>query len=316
MKHLLPIILCFAFVSSVQSPQEKYIEQYAAVAVREMERSGVPASITLAQGLLESRAGQSPLAKEGNNHFGIKCHNDWTGRKMYQDDDARGECFRVYPAPERSFEDHSDFLRYRDRYKGLFELKRTDYKGWARGLKKAGYATDPAYAEKLIKVIEDYRLYRFDTKAESVPEAPLEIEAPRKYEAQSSKDGRERTAYREELHFATSRAVMARNGVPFVVSLKGDTYASLANECGLFVREILLYNDLKSDTGLEEGTVVYLQMKKRKGEKGLDKYIADHDGEQLRDIAQRFAIRLSSLCKMNSLREDAVLQEGDSIVLL
>ena len=160
MKIKLLIISLFIGLSAYaqhkqKSPQEIYIEQFATLAVEEMYRSGVPASITLAQGLLESRYGLSELAVKGNNHFGIKCHNNWTGKKIYYDDDAKGECFRKYPSPEQSYRDHSDFLRYRDRYKFLFDLDITDYKGWAYGLRKAGYATDPAYPTKLIRLIEN-----------------------------------------------------------------------------------------------------------------------------------------------------------------
>ena len=144
------------------SPQQRYVNRFAALAVTEMYRSGVPASITLSQGLLESRYGLSALAAEGHNHFGIKCHNDWKGKTMKVDDDPKDECFRVYDADIDSFHDHSDFLRYRDRYKFLFDFPVTDYKAWANGLKKAGYATDPAYPAKLIKLIEDYDLSRFD----------------------------------------------------------------------------------------------------------------------------------------------------------
>ena len=149
-----------------KSPQEKYIERFASLAVEEMYRSGVPASITLAQGLLESRYGLSDLAAKGNNHFGIKCHNNWQGGRMYHDDDAKGECFRKYDSPEQSYRDHSDFLRYRDRYKFLFDYDVTDYKAWAHGLKKAGYATDPAYPSKLIRLIEEYKLHEYDLKSD------------------------------------------------------------------------------------------------------------------------------------------------------
>lgn len=152
------------------SPQGKYIAKYAPIAVSEMYRSGVPASITLAQGLLESRYGLSDLAAIGNNHFGIKCHR-WTGKTMKVDDDRKGECFRVYDSAESSFRDHSDFLRYQDRYKFLFENKTTDYKAWAYGLKKAGYATDPAYPQKLIKLVEDYDLSQYDTMSPKEAEA-------------------------------------------------------------------------------------------------------------------------------------------------
>ncbi|MGN0201673.1 MAG: glucosaminidase domain-containing protein [Candidatus Cryptobacteroides sp.] len=160
---VIALFAAFFLISSGNSPIETYIRKWAPVAVEEMYRSGVPASITLAQGILESRYGQSQLASEGNNHFGIKCHKDWKGKTMAYDDDAKGECFRVYDSAEESFRDHSDFLRYRDRYKFLFEFDTKDYKSWAYGLKKAGYATDPNYPAKLIKYIEDYGLSRYDS---------------------------------------------------------------------------------------------------------------------------------------------------------
>lgn len=141
----------------------EYLNKYSSLAVREMKRSGVPASITLAQGMLESNYGRSRLATQGNNHFGIKCHSDWTGKKIYHDDNRRGECFRSYTSAEESFRDHSDFLVNGSRYRGLFTLRSTDYKGWAHGLKKAGYATDPRYPELLIRKIEEYRLWAYDT---------------------------------------------------------------------------------------------------------------------------------------------------------
>ena len=161
---LLILSLSFAFTvaGQRQSLIQDYVEKWAPTAVREMYRSGVPASITLAQGILESGAGVSSMALDGNNHFGIKCHKDWTGMKIYFDDDAIGECFRKYASADESFRDHSDFLRYRDRYKFLFDYEITDYKAWAHGLKKAGYATDPSYAVKLIKYIEDYGLSEYD----------------------------------------------------------------------------------------------------------------------------------------------------------
>ena len=159
---LAAVLSAFAVPVSEKTPQVRYVEKYASLAVDEMYRSGVPASITLAQGLLESRYGLSELATKGNNHFGIKCHNNWQGGKVYHDDDKKGECFRKYDSPEESFRDHSDFLRYRDRYKFLFDLEVNDYRGWVHGLKKAGYATDPAYPAKLIKLIEDYKLYKYD----------------------------------------------------------------------------------------------------------------------------------------------------------
>ena len=166
MKRLLILVaalvpcLCVA-----QNPYQSYIEQFAPLAVAEMQRTGVPASITLAQALVESGAGRSVLAVQANNHFGIKCHEEWDGETFYKDDDSAKECFRAYASAEESFRAHSDFLRSRERYQSLFDLEPTDYKGWARGLKKSGYATDARYANKLISSIEDFQLYRYDEEA-------------------------------------------------------------------------------------------------------------------------------------------------------
>ena len=367
------------FCSAGDTPQQRYIDKWAATAVREMYRSGVPASITLAQGLLESRAGQSDLAAKGNNHFGIKCHSDWKGKTMKVDDDRKGECFRVYANADESFRDHSDFLRYKDRYKFLFDFDTKDYESWAYGLKKAGYATDPAYPTKLIKLIEDYNLSKYDSmtqaqagkasakahmaenkasdaatvttvdkpkdkpaaKAESkveskaqkaedkaaerarksaerkarksrfdgipdeIPQSPNSIEQARKFTRTAS----------EEFHFSLSREVLTMNGVPFVYSIEGETYASIAASNNLFPKEILAINDLSKDERLLPGTVVYLQIKKNQAEKGLDKYIVEEDGESLRDICQRFAVRKKSIEKLNGFSAGHVLREGDTIIL-
>lgn len=152
-------------VKTYDDVKRNYIEQYHQVAIQEMSIYKIPASITLAQGVLESRSGTSELTTRSNNHFGIKCHKGWKGRKTYHDDDEKGECFRVYKNPINSFRDHSLFLTLRKRYEGLFELKITDYKRWAKGLKKAGYATDNAYPQKLITIIEEYELYKYDAMA-------------------------------------------------------------------------------------------------------------------------------------------------------
>ncbi|MCI1640866.1 MAG: glucosaminidase domain-containing protein [Bacteroidales bacterium] len=342
----------FAFIAvsnPEKTPEEKYIAKYSGIAVSEMYRSGIPASITLAQGLLESRSGRAPLAVRGNNHFGIKCH-DWTGSKMYQDDDSKGECFRVYGNAEESFRDHSDFLRYRDRYKFLFDNKITDYKAWAYGLKQAGYATDPAYPSKLIKLIETYHLYEFDTMtmddalamegtkektpvagttkrrwrifgkkknktgssssaggshSEKIPESPLSIEEPIVLDPDS----------REVFKFSLSRQLYSLNGVPFVYSIEGDTYSSLASLYHLFVPELLRFNDLKTEADLLPGTVVYLQPKKSQAAKDMDKYIVGVEGESLRDICQRFAVRMNSVMKMNGFSSGYSLREGDTVIL-
>ena len=328
---IISVLLCVPVFAghatkSEKSPQEIYIEQFATLAIEEMYRSGVPASITLAQGLLESRYGLSELAVKGNNHFGIKCHNNWSGKKMYYDDDRRGECFRKYQSPEQSYRDHSDFLRYRDRYKFLFDYKITDYKSWANGLKKAGYATDPSYPSKLIKLIEDYKLYEYDKKPASfarserkaakasarkekkgmqtVPKSPNEIE---QIEALTDKQ-------RQDFHFSISREVYARNGVPFVKASEGESYADIATANNLFLRELLRFNDLEGDVTLLPGTEVYLKPKKKQGVKGLDKHVVE-SGETMRSISQRYGIRLKNLYKINGMAELDVLHEGDIIKL-
>ena len=289
------------------TPQQRYVEKYAPMAVREMLRSGVPASITLAQGMLESGNGESKLATQANNHFGIQCHKGWEGKTIHHDDYARGECFRVYDSVEESYRDHSDFLRYRDRYKFLFDLDRTDYKGWAYGLKKAGYATDPSYAAKLIRYIEDNNLSRFDVlkevEAEEMPLPPHRIEAP------------VLTMSDEEFHFPLTRELYSVNGVPFVYSLEGETYKSIAKHYHLFHREILRFNDLKRDVPLAPGTVVYLAHKKNHSPKGLDKYIVEEDGEDFHAICQRFALKEKAVLKMNGLSKAPSLREGDELKL-
>jgi flagellum-specific peptidoglycan hydrolase FlgJ len=151
-------------------PNEVYISQYAEIARDEMKKFKIPASITLAQGLLESQSGQGDLAMKSNNHFGIKCKREWKGKRVYHDDDAPQECFRAYKDPKDSFRDHSLFLVNRDRYAALFKLKKDDYKGWAHGLKKAGYATDPRYANKLISLIERFSLWRYDGRKAPKPQ--------------------------------------------------------------------------------------------------------------------------------------------------
>ena len=371
-------------VSAADTPQQRYIDRWAATAVREMYRSGVPASITLAQGILESRSGLSALAAEGNNHFGIKCHKDWKGKTMRVDDDRKGECFRVYDTAEESFRDHSDFLRYWDRYKFLFDFDTKDYESWAYGLKKAGYATDPSYPEKLIKIIEENGLSKYDSmtqaqasrassspsKAASAPpktsDKASSKSASKSSEKASAKESKaaakaakvskadEREAARaarkaarrerlaamevipdeipeapnaleeavlvtpaaaEEFHFSLTRPVYTRNGVPFVYSVEGESYSSIASSYNLFPKEILKINDMDAERILLPGTVVYIQQKKNQAEKGLDKYIVEADGENLRDICQRFAVRMSSVCKMNGFSAGHALREGDTIIL-
>ena len=304
-------LLCVWTLCLAQTnPKEEYIKKYSHIAVSEMKRTGVPASITLAQGLLESGAGRSRLATEANNHFGIKCHKNWTGKTISHDDDAKGECFRAYDKADESFRDHSDFLRYNDRYKFLFDYEASDYKSWCYGLKKAGYATDPNYATKLIGIVEEFNLTRFD-------DVKIEVESPDKLEKAVKVSSTEPSSlkYNEEYVFDLNRQVYKVNGVDFVYAMAGDTYASIAQQYSLFLKEILSFNDLKESVELLPGDPVYLKPKRSKCPKGLDMYIVSEDGEDLWKICQRFAVKMSKVMKLNNLTSDSALVKDQELRL-
>ena len=294
--------------------RQEYIDKYKETAMDAMRTHGIPASITLAQGCLESGDGNSDLAVKANNHFGIKCHNDWKGQTYYKKDDDPGKsCFRKYRNASESFKDHSDFLRYRDRYAFLFDLEITDYKGWCYGLKKAGYATDPQYAERLIKIIEDYRLYRFDremyTKAGKnsnlLPPSPNEL-----MKVMELNPARNSLLYK----YSRNRTIYVRNGVPYILAGSMDTYESIAEEYNLFTKELLRYNDLRKPKELVPGTVVYLQKKKARAQRHMEIHIAV-DGDTYYDVAQRYGVRMKRLFKYNGYKEGDILHVGDEIFL-
>lgn len=293
------LVLIFHFIVATgqqRSPREEYIEKYKDVAIEKMRTHGIPASITLAQGCLESGDGRSDLAVKANNHFGIKCHTDWKGDSYYKKDDDPGKsCFRKYDRVEDSFNDHSDFLRYRDRYASLFDLDITDYKGWAHGLKRAGYATDPQYAQRLIKIIEDYQLYRFDTPVKGekklvLPPNPSALEAVKEL-----KPAKSSIWYK----YSRNRTLYVRNGVTYIIANEGDTYEQIAAEYNLFTRELLGFNDLKSGDKLAGGTVVYLEKKKKRAQRYQQYHIAEQ-GDNFYDLSQRYGIRMKDLLKYNS----------------
>lgn len=280
------------------SRYNEYIRQYSSLAVDQMNRYKIPASITLAQGLLESGAGQSVLARKSNNHFGIKCHNTWRGRKVYHDDDARGECFRAYRKVEESYEDHSKFLTQGARYAFLFKLKITDYKGWARGLKKAGYATDPSYANRLITIIEDYDLYKYDTKGMSKREA-------RRWAKELKK----------KPWLANPHQVYLANGLAYVVARDGDTFRLLGGEFDISWKKLVDYNDLHKEYTIEAGDIIYLKKKNKKAQKPYTVHIV-RDGESMHSISQKYGIRLKNLYKMNRKDADEYVPEvGDRLRL-
>lgn len=305
------IISIFTFLTvSAQTAEQKalaesYLEKYAAFAVEEMQRSGVPASITLAQGMLESSYGRSELAVKANNHFGIQCHNTWKGKRYAYVDSGELRDFRMYKSVLESYEDHSNFLVMHKRYAGLFELERTDYMGWARGLKSAGYAEDPSYADKLIRVIEMYDLCRYD-----VPASHFVVAVEVKEHKEKPKAERKHQTSR----YTLSRKTYSQNGVPFIYACEGESYADIARQHGLFVRELLSFNDAKQDGKLQCGAVVYLQAKKRKAAAGCDKYIVE-DGMGMLEISQKFAVKLKRLYKMNDVADGHVPNVGDVIIL-
>lgn len=254
-KYSIAISFLLAFLSANAVEKNKtyldYISTYHKIAQEEMKNNGIPASITLAQGLLESGAGRSELTQRSNNHFGIKCH-DWTGDKVYHDDDKLQECFRKYKKPEDSFADHSKFLK-RPRYTSLFDLEPTDYKGWARGLKKCGYATDPRYADRLIDIIELYSLYEYDKKIEVEEVTPEQIETEKteqKYLNESSMGSIPAGPYHKVSKIKGRRAVEARNG---------DTYESLAKEFGMRPWELRWCNRAHKGDTVAVGDIIYLK---------------------------------------------------------
>ncbi len=311
MKILIKYIFVLVFLSLLSSvvvgqkmSRPEYIERYKGLAVEQMQSSGIPASIILAQGCLESGDGNSRLATEGNNHFGIKCHT-WEGPKIYHDDDTNGECFRKYSNVEESFKDHSDFLRFRDRYRLLFELDIKDYKGWASGLKKAGYATNPNYPQMLIKIIEEYHLSQYDNLALNIPPSPLELEAPKEMKPVISS---------ELYKFTLDRELFERNGVAYIIGSKNDTYSSLAKDYKLFTRELLRFNDLKREQPIEEGTIIYVEKKKKKAEHLLEKHITDK-GDTMYELSQRYAVQLKHLYKMNNMKSGSEPEAGQIIKL-
>lgn len=268
-----------------------------------MERTGIPASISLAQGILESACGASELAVKAHNHFGIKCHNDWKGATYHMDDDAKNECFRKYKNPEQSWIDHSEFLTTRPRYAGLFKLPATDYKAWARGLKAAGYATNPQYADLLIKIIEEEGLHQYDHPVKH--RRGIVITADEFAEHVSGGTTTSSPGYR-------NREEM-RNGIICIEAKAGDSYAKIASYYGIKVKKLLQYND-KTDSSLQTGEIVFLKKKKTQAARGYE-FHRVKPGDTSYSIAQQYGVRLKSILKNNYLNADSRLTEGEKIYL-
>ena len=297
------IILLFAFFCSTPAFSQKwnkayqdYIDLYKDIAIEQMLKHNIPASITLAQGLLESGAGRSTLAVKGNNHFGIKCH-EWNGPTMIKSDDRPDDCFRVYTNPKQSYEDHSAFLK-RPRYKSLFQLSRTDYRGWARGLKACGYATNPAYAQSLINIIETYQLYIYDNA--------------KHYDRFMANHVGKSNSLRIE--GTSPHRIFSYNKNYYIRARKGDTFRSLSKEMGVSRRNLAKYNELDKNYTLKEGDIIYLKKKRTKATKEYKHRLHTvRNGESLYSIAQLYGIRLSSLYKKNHLLDDYSIRVGDQL---
>lgn len=267
---------CFSYYVFSQDVKS-YIKTYKDLAINEMHRYNIPASITLAQGILESGSGTSELSVASNNHFGIKCHVKWKGLKVYYDDDEQNECFRKYNSVEESFRDHSIFLSERGRYSFLFELRKNDYKGWAKGLQKAGYATNKQYAKKIIDIIRRYNLSQYDKKRLN-----------KKQEQQ----------FIEDNQIIVSAEVFEKNYTKYVLAKEGEFYDDIAEERELWLWELLKYNECEIDRPLLQGEKVYLQPKRKKGTKS---HHTVKDGETMYDISQLYGIKLKYLYKKNRM---------------
>jgi len=293
------IFIIFCFLSTLafaeKNSRKAYIAKYKQLAITEMNRTGIPASITLAQGLLESGNGNSTLATKANNHFGIKCH-DWTGPSIKIDDDKKNECFRKYEDPCQSYKDHSKFLTNRSRYEFLFKLKLTDYKGWAKGLKKAGYATHPKYAHMLIDIIEEEELYLFDSKT-------------KRYSSKRSG----KSKFERNLGDLDLRLEVA-NGVHFIKVIKGDTFYNLEKKMGVSRAKLLKYNELSRDYVLGIDQILYFHKKRNKAARGYNFHLAKA-GESLYDIAQKYCVKLKRIRKFNGFSKRHKVSEGDRIYL-
>lgn len=326
---LLVVADFFAFSQNTQKKKETldYIERYKDIAMEEMQKDKIPASITLAQGILESGNGQSKLAKQGNNHFGIKCHSDWKGKRMHQDDDAPNECFRVYDNAEDSYRDHSKFLKNGTRYKSLFELSITDYKGWAKGLKKAGYATLPTYATVLINLIETYDLQQYDQMVVSgkfKKKSPKAVEKPAKpvKPAKNKKIKGNAKSYavpdlenRKAIEVTASHHYIKENfGVEFIVTKENDNLSSLAKELKMYEYQLIKYNNLGSKRTFSEGEILYIQPKRLRAPSGYNVHVVKY-GETLDDISNLYAVRLDRLYKMNGFDKTYLISVGEEIKL-
>ncbi len=317
------ILILFLAVLSVsvfaqKMTPEQYIEKYKFIAMQERFDYGVPAAITLAQGILESGVGNGRLAKEANNHFGIKCHSDWTGKRIYKDDDAKDECFRVYDRAEDSYRDHSLFLAKKSRYEFLFKYKVTDYKAWAKGLKKAGYATNPKYPKLLIDLVERYNLGQYDKYSESDFKKLLALSGTVASttivpieEKNTKKPDVEKTISAKPSTVATHE-ILYHNNIKSIIVHENESIIDIAELYDIYPSQIFRYNDMPKGTPLKTGMRLYLQPKRHKGDV---KYHLVRKGETLWGISQQHGIKMKWLKKRNHITKASDFKVGEKLYL-
>jgi len=309
MRLFISFILIAANIFCVQgqvkrlASYEEYINKYKNLAIQQQKEYNIPASITLAQGLLETGAGTSRLARIGNNHFGIKCKEEWTGGRMYHDDDAKGECFRTYKSAEDSYIDHSLFLSKRKYYVALFDLDIYDYKGWAHGLQASGYATDKSYGVKLIRLIETYELNKYDkTKVAETTKVKDDIYEIKISTPSSKKDFPDAIYWRRKLY--------QTNGVHFILAQPDDTYDIIAYDTRLKLKKLLKYNEVTKEHQLKSNDIVYLQAKKKYASKDNRTHTVKA-GDSMHSISQLYGMHMKSLYKLNKLKDNYIPKQGD-----
>jgi len=314
--------------SQSTSNVQNYIDTYKELAISEEIRTGVPASITLAQGILETEAGQSDLVKASNNHFGIKCKSEWTGATVYHDDDEKGECFRSYNSAEESYRDHSDFLKNRPNYSFLFQIDPTDYEGWAKGLKKAGYATSNVYGQMLIKLIvtnhlQDYTLLAIQRQQNGNTQPQLAVNVTTDNNGQQEQSNLPAAPVQPVTVKAAQTTIQAPtalypsgvfeiNQTKVIFAEAGTSLFALASNYKIAYPKLLEYNDMKSKEILDKGQLIYLAKKQKKGSKPFHVVLA---GETLHNIAQTEGVRLESLLEYNHINENDVLETGTKVYL-
>ena len=305
------IFLSFSVLNaySQSTVRQQYVATYAQIAVDEMNRSGIPASITLAQGILESGDGQSDLARKSKNHFGIKCHKDWTGERVYHDDDEKDECFRKYKNVRFSFEDHTDFLVRGSRYDFLFDLDLSDYKGWAKGLKKAGYATSPSYADRLIKIIEAAELYAYDDLQVNT----LQVSVRNAPDDKGTKvNQRNRVVRGNKKKFVIHRVKHLTGISPFIELKSGESIESVADSIQMRLAVLLDINDATWETIFQAGDRVYVDYKKPNAQQKWMKVVF---GQDMRRISQAYGIKLKKLYKYNNYEVGQQPKVGEQLRL-